>query len=259
MYNGLMNFKQVLVALIILVVLGLGFGYWASQAPAGSGVVAEQEQHVLAGHATSTGALEYTEHEQYYDISLLYPAKTALADAAADQKARLTIETALKQERDDFVSNVQGLDASVMPSLGDGHKLMLAATYKTYSSPTSVSFAYVIYEDTGGAHPNTYFKTFVFNLQGSAMGIAEVLSQSKNGLQLLSQKVSADVTAQMKQRLGQADVSGAIFAEGLAPTENNYSNFVIDGDDLLVLIPPYQVAAYVMGSFEVRVPLHDLQ
>ena len=48
-------------------------------------------------------------------------------------------------------------------------------------------------------------------------------------------------------------------AAGLAPTVENYSTFAVDGDTLLIELPPYQVAAYAAGSFEVRVPLKDIQ
>lgn len=244
MYNGTMNFKQVIVALIILLVLGAGFDYWASKTPP----LPPVQQHVLAGEQIGEGnEYRYSEEGQYYTAEAFYPGdKPVIEQALADLIA-------------EFKQNIAGLDATVMPSLADGHKLAFAAEYKTYTGTKTTSYAYAVYEDTGGAHPNTYFKTFVFDQQGNEIGIKDSIASNPNGLEELSLLVSDDVTAQMKQRLNQDDVTGALFVEGLAPTVENFSNFVIDGDTLVILIPPYQVAAYAVGSFEVRIKLKDIQ
>lgn len=248
-----MNPKKVVVALVAVLILGALFG-WLGSRTQNAPTTKVQQQDLLGGSATTTGGYEYAESTGTYTVSLLYPGATQLSDPAADQQARLTVEAGLKQELDDFKENVQGLDAAILPSLADGHKLELEATYKTYAGSGTVSYLYTIFADTGGAHPNTYFKTFVFDQTGTTTSIAAYAN-----LQKLATIVSADVTKQAQERLQEQDVSGAIFAEGLTPTENNYSNFVIDGSDILVEIPPYQVAAYVLGSFEVRVPLAQVK
>ncbi len=244
-----MNFTKTLVTLVVLSILAVGFGYWASKTkPAAT--VPMQQTHVLAGEQVGEGDLyRYAESGQYYTVEANYPG------------SRPIIEAALKTDIDQFKQNIEGLDATVMPSLADGNKLAFNAEFKTYTSGQlhTTSYAYTIYENTGGAHPNTYFKTFTFDQNGKEVGIKEVIASNPNGLEELSLLVSNEVTAQMKQRLSQDDVTGAIFAEGLAAKEENFSNFVVDGDTLVILIPPYQVAAYVMGSFEVRIKLKDIQ
>jgi hypothetical protein len=70
--------------------------------------------------------------------------------------------------------------------------------------------------------------------------------------------VRTDVTAQYKQRAEVATTTGLLFEEGFAPTEENFQNWYLDGDTLVIQIPPYQVAAYVAGSFEVRIPLAEI-
>ncbi len=253
-----MDYKKLFYAVILLVVLGFGYEFWAGR-PTQPTATTTQEQDLLGGSATSTGNKEYAESGSTYTVSVLYPAKTALTNSTADQKAREYIQTALKAEVDDFKQNIAGLDATVLPSLSDGHKLELDATYKSYSSAQTgtVSYAYTIFADTGGAHPNIYFKTFTFDQNGKAVSIYDIIKS--NDLAKLSTIVTADVTAQLKQRLEISDVSEALFSEGLKPTEDNYSTFVVDGDTLVVLIPPYQVAAYAVGSFEVRVPLSAVE
>jgi len=191
----------------------------------------------------------YAEHAQYYDIDIPYPATSA--------QKRAVIEAGLKPSIDEFKSAVAELDASVMPSLAE-HKLALSAEYKEYQAPGYDSFLFTIYEDTGGAHPNGFFKTFVFDEHDAPVTI-ENLSSNPQALQILSREAKAQVTAEVKKRLGQEDVADIIFAEGLEARAENFSNFIIDGSDIVVEIPPYQVAAYALGSFEVRVPLSSIK
>jgi len=218
--------------------------------------------HVLEGQLTAAGSYHYSEHGDYDTIDVDYPATTTLS-GAADVKARTTIEQELADQiaqfkQDGNFANLTAEDVQIQ-GLGPDRKYALGMTYKVYASANYASYFYTIYEDTLGAHPNAYFLTFVFDKDGNQVGIKDILASNPNGLEELSLLVSNDVTAQMKTRLGMDDVTGAIFAEGLSPTEANYSNFVVDGDSLLIEIPPYQVAAYAMGSFEARIKLKDIQ
>jgi hypothetical protein len=254
-----MNFKKMGTALALLAVATVAFGFMAQNQ--GSILPVQQEQHVLAGTTTPAGDFSSAENAPYYTIEVSYPATTTLR-GGADAKARLVIETALKGRIDEFKTN--GNFANLTPDdvriqgLGSDRKYALDMQYKAYVSGKYVSFVYTIYEDTLGAHPNGYYTTFVFDVAGNQVGIKDVLSGNPNGLEELSLVASNQVTAELKKRLGTDDLTGAVFAEGLSPTVENYSNFYIDGDALAILFPPYQVAAYAAGSFEARVPLAEI-
>lgn len=255
-----MNVKQVGVLLLVLIVLAAGFGFWASRTE--QGAPAAQEQHVLMGSTTPEGDYAYVEEAPYYVIEARYPAKTPLADAA-DRKARLAIETALAAHIAQFKAdgNFDSLTAEdvQIQGLGPDRKYALGLEYKAYQSADYTSYAYSIYEDTLGAHPNGYYLTFVFDKNGDQVSLGQLFPNNPNWLQELSLLVSNNVVSQMKVRTGADDVTGSLFAEGLAPKEENFQNFVIDGGTLVVLLPPYQVAAYAAGTFEVKIPLKDLQ
>ena len=77
-------------------------------------------------------------------------------------------------------------------------------------------------------------------------------------LSRIATEAEAQVKAQMTERLG-TDWQGALFEEGFAPNDDNYSNWIIDGQTLRIYFPPYQVAAYAAGSFEVSIPLSQLR
>lgn len=151
--------------------------------------------------------------------------------------------------------------------LGETRKYALGAEYTHYTAPEYTSYAYTIYEDMLGAHPNVYYKTFVFDTNGTQVELGTILGSNPNWLEELSLVVSNKVVEEIKSRLASSlpageegpDVTGSIFAEGLTPTEENYKNYAVDGNTLIIFIPPYQVAAYAVGSFEIRVPLADIQ
>ena len=254
--------KKLLSIVLVVAVLG-GFAFVLSYVGKDRAPVAvDTGPHVLVGFSTPDGNYEYKEDAPYYFINVKYPSQTLLTNKTADQKVRLAIEQELKMQLQQFkddnrLDSLSAEDIQVQ-GLGGERRYTLQIDYKQYQSTSTVSYFFTVYADTMGAHPNGYFKTFVFDQQGLEVSLGSLLSNNPNWLEELSLLVSSDVVAQLKQRLGQKDVAGAIFAEGLAPKEENFQNFLVDGETLVVHIPPYQVAAYAAGAFEVRVPLNGL-
>ncbi len=247
------------LAIVGLVIVAAGVVWGLSLVKAPQSVVYTP---VLQGEQLGEGSMVYHENEAYYTIEALYPFSTELSPAA-DAKVRMTIESAIAERIAEFKENgnfaaLTAEDIKIQ-GLGVDRKYALGMEYKAYAGADTVSYLYAIYEDTLGAHPNAYFMSFVFDKQGKQLGITDILATNPNGLEELSLLVSNDVTAQMKARTGVDDVSGSSFAEGLAPKVENFSTFVIDGDTLVLALPPYQVAAYAVGSFEVRIQLKDIQ
>ncbi len=252
-----MHFKQLLWALGILIIAGAVVGVWANRnghPPA--------EVHPLAGVLQEGEDYEFVEDGKYYTVKATYPAETGLKESA-DRKARLAIEQSLAARIAEFKSNsgVETLtdEDAAFQGLGEDRKYALDLSYQTYSAPEYVSYLYTVYEDTGGAHPNTYFMSFVFDESGERVGLEELFPNNPNWLEELSLLVSNGVVAQYRARAEVEDTTGLLFEEGLAPKVENFSNFVIDGDTLAIFIPPYQVAAYAAGTFEVQIPLKDLE
>ncbi len=250
-----MNLKQFGVAIALLAILAVVFGFWAANTPQQQ---AGQESHVLNGTKNADGTYTYLEETDYYRIEVDYPDRVPVANT---KKAQASLEQGLQQEIARFKSNIEEmLSPDEEQRLREqGRKYAYGMEYKTYEGQGTVSYAYTVYEDTGGAHPNGYFKTFVFDQEGNVVTLASLFPNNPNWLEELSLLASKQVTADMKARAEQEDATGLLFEEGLAPQVENFSNFVIDGDQLVILIPPYQVASYAMGSFEVRIPLSDLQ
>jgi hypothetical protein len=214
--------------------------------------------HVLPGTQAAGGDYVYTEGDQYYTIEAHYPATTTLA-GAADAAARRSIEQGVLNEINGFHDILnQTLSADEKARLAEsGRQYAFAAEYQSFSSAHFYSLLYSLYEDTGGAHPNGYFKTFVYDQQGAPVMLPDLFTAGSDYLRRLSQTATAAVRQQLGERLG-ADAVASIFSEGLAPAAENYQNFTIEGDELHIYFPPYQVAAYAAGTFDVAVPLGSL-
>lgn len=217
-------------------------------------------QHVLAGQLTAAGNYHYSETADYYTIGADYPATTTLK-GSADAKARLTIEQAIAAQiaqfkQDGDFANLTAQDIQTQ-GLGPDRKYALGLEYQEFPSAHYDSYLYAIYEDTLGAHPNGYFMTFVFDQTGTAIQLSDLFKPGADYLTRLSQLATAQVTQQLSDRLG-ADAAGDIFSDGLTPTAGNFQNFTVEGNELHIFFPPYQVAAYAAGAFDVAIPLSGL-
>src|SRR3989344_1833603 len=219
--------------------------------------------HLLPGAVDETGAFKHSEKGQYWDIEASVSDRTQLWrwwNSGPDTRLRTTIETWLTANIEEFKRNTspQLLPPEDLQTLEERGGYTYGAQYKRFTSSSEklLSYQYDIYMDTGGAHPNGYFKTFVFDKDGTEIKLADLFVPGSNYLDRLAATSLAQITKDLTDRLS-AEASTTLFAEGLAPKEDNFSNFVIDGDTLVLLFPPYQVAAYAAGSFEVRIPLSE--
>jgi hypothetical protein len=115
-----------------------------------------------------------------------------------------------------------------------------------------VSYNFTVYEFTGGAHGNTAFKTFVFDLPGEReIALSDLFDEA--GLT----KISEIAQEQLKETLGDM-LDEQWLTDGTAPTPENYQNFVFTEDSLVFTFAQYQVAPYAAGPQTVTIPLTDL-
>ncbi|HVY73041.1 MAG TPA: DUF3298 domain-containing protein [Candidatus Paceibacterota bacterium] len=218
---------------------------------------------ILHGTPTSNGQLEYSESAPGYSIDVLYPSTTGL-EVKADVKARTTLEQGLadllKGFKDDLANMLTPEELARLAQDDRSYEYDLA--YQAYRGQATVSYVFTIYEDTGGAHPNSFFKTFVFANDGAELKLADLFTPGSNYLTRLSSLAYDGVVAQLKQKLDGAEVVDSdldTIHDGTKPDTTSFQSFYIDGTNLHLLFPPYQVAAYAAGVFDVEIPLSKLQ
>jgi hypothetical protein len=210
----------------------------------------------------SAAPLHVIEHGQYYDADLQYPSATPLSNSSNTSANTNAIQTmkAFTQatlatfKKDGQFDTLTPADAQIQ-GLDQNTKYALSDSYTPYSGSHTISYVFNIYEDTLGAHPNTYFHTFTFDMQsGKSLNLADVFVSGSDYLNQLSTLSRAALT---KQQGSNADSS--MITNGTTSTTENFQNFVIDGKDFVIIFPPYQVAPYSLGTQTVRIPLADLK
>jgi hypothetical protein len=188
---------------------------------------------------------------EYYSISATYPDIPAVESAV--------MQTVAQFKKDGNLEHLTPEDVQIQ-GLGQDRKYELDITYKSYTSGGLTSYALTIYSDTLGAHPNTFFRTFTFDANGREVSLEDLFDPGAPYFQRISEKVYAGVIAELEERGGGPVVGDAEDAVriGTSPTSETLQFFYLDAGALHVLIPPYQAAAYAMGSFDIAIPLSEL-
>lgn len=242
--------RNTLLGLVITILVIGGIIWYAGSRPAGTPAVTEEQSGLPA-------VSPYVEHANYYDIALNYPTSTPLK-GDANTTALSQMRSFLSNLADTFKSegNFENLSQEDIHMRGfdQGRKESLSVMYLIGSSQNTLSYIYTINEDTGGAHGNTYFKTFVFDTNtGGALALGDVFQPGTDYLGTLSQMARAKLPSVIGQY---ADFT--FIKDGTTPDEKNFQNFFFDGTDFVILFAPYQVAAYAQGPVTLRIPKQQL-
>lgn len=204
-----------------------------------------------------------TDNGQYYDAKATYPAETPLkatVGAEIDQIIVMSLKAFAESQIASFKEN-SGL-ATLTPEdiamfgLGEDRKYELDLDFEVSQSPTTVTFVYTIYQDTLGAHPNTYFRTFTYSkANGESVHLDDLFTG--NYLERLSE-ISRKELAVSIARDTQAEADTDYIASGTLPIADSFQNFALKDDTFILIFPPYQVGPYVLGVRTVEIPLTDL-
>jgi hypothetical protein len=258
--------KNILFALFLLVImLGLGAWYFFARPAPKLPVVPTSNSPVAGNQAKpdfSANPLHIIEHGQYYDADLQYPSATPLAksaSASADTTAVLAMKTFAQTtlatfKKDGRFDTLTPADAQIQ-GLDQGQKYAISDGYTPYSGSHTISYVFNIYEDTLGAHPNTYFHTFTFDAQsGQSLALSDLFTPGVDYLTQLSTLSRAALTKQQGSAADQTSINS-----GTTPTNDNFQNFAIDGSNLMIVFPPYQVGPYSIGTQTIYIPLSQLK
>jgi len=266
-----MNTKKALGVLVVLIILGLII--WKVAMPAAPAVApVVDSSSSMTPPATSfagatldaNGDFVYKKETDYVAIDATYPSKTSLS-AAADAKARLAIESSLKATIGSFDQDTSEnmLTPDEEQRLKANHlKYSLSISYDEHASPGYVSYVFKIYEDTGGAHPNGFYSTLTFDMNGNMVELADLFKPGARYLDRLSTEAYKLVVAQLKEKSGTTkldDTQLETVRMGTEPSPEALQFFYLDSGNLVLVFPPYQVAAYAAGSFEAKIPLASLK
>lgn len=240
------NPKIALSALGIILLLGAGYALYKAQPPA-----------TLPDVSHFPPAESIVEHGPYYDIRASYPPSTPFSGSvgAADTALMKTFveNTVAEFKRNGNFDDLTQKDITMM-GYDRGRKQTLDVKYLIGTSSSTVSYIFTIYMDTLGAHGNSDFKTFTFDLRsGKDLALADLFLPGSDYLGRISSLSRTALAKNMAPYADQKQIDA-----GTTPDSDNFKNFFLDGENVTLLFPPYQVGPYAAGPQTVALPRSEL-
>jgi len=219
----------ILIILLVLFNIGICFKY--------------QDRYLLEDYAAFTMNQEKKieiRDDSKYKIRIYYPSsKYSLLNT--------TIEDKIEEYIIEFKKNIDNASNDI------NYFYTLDITYDTYHYKDYISYLFNIVSDVGGAHPSYYIWTIRYDInENKVITINDILKEYPNFLNLLSNYVQKQLV--LNERI--PDISWML--EGTKPTVDNYQNLVFSKDGIFVFFPPYQIAPYSSGSFQIFIPYKQI-
>ena len=130
----------------------------------------------------------------------------------------------------------------------------LMISYETYEYPPFVSYRFTIFMDTGGAHPNHFLWTVVFDQEEERIISIADLEKTYPAILSIFSRYSREILMD-----NPGIVNSSMLFEGTKPTLENFSHFVFTSQGILIFFEHYQVAPYSSGEFQVLIPYEKIK
>jgi hypothetical protein len=180
----------------------------------------------------------------YFQIKAKYP---FFGQKIIDGK----VENFVKEQIAEFKKNAD-LNKDYPPAVNSEAKYDFIGNYNFSRSAKTLGVKLEIYQYTGGAHGNTIYTTFNYDLADNKMiGLADIFIAQSNYLNIISKLAIADLKNILDQD-GFAD--NEWLAAGAGPKAENFSAFMIVPAGLEIYFSPYQVAPYAAGAQTIAIP-----
>jgi len=146
------------------------------------------------------------------------------------------------------------------PEARRGMRGVFITEYEIFSNREVVSMKFQNYQFTGGAHGNTYFKTFAYDLENERnLALEDFFQEDSDYLDRISEITRAELFDKFENEFeGAARGIENMLNLGTEAREENFENFTLGAEGMTFFFPPYQVAPYAAGPQEVLVSWEEL-
>ncbi|MDO4430155.1 MAG: DUF3298 and DUF4163 domain-containing protein [Lonepinella koalarum] len=133
-----------------------------------------------------------------------------------------------------------------------------------YASKNILSISLTLFMYSSGAtHGNFAFETLNFDTRNTLIKIRldDLFKADCNYLERISELTIKQLCREYWEKTREEADEDTIewFRDGASPDIVNFENFLITDKGLTFLFPPYQVGAYVMGTWTVEIPYFELR
>lgn len=162
----------------------------------------------------------------------------------------------LNQQIQQMITNyIDDFEQSLSPdTIQNDQMYSLMISYETYEYPPFVSYRFTIFMDTGGAHPNHFLWTVVFDQEEERIISIADLEKTYPAILSIFSRYSREILMD-----NPGIVNSSMLFEGTKPTLENFSHFVFTSQGILIFFEHYQVAPYSSGEFQVLIPYEKIK
>ena len=115
------------------------------------------------------------------------------------------------------------------------------------------------YMEIGAAHPLDYSHCFNYDLRrGRVIKLGDIFKRGTPYLEQLSAYCIKDLHSQLRDQGVNNFVDDGWLEYGASPNKENFKEFCIGGNELILYFDEYQVACYAAGPLEVKIPFKKL-
>jgi hypothetical protein len=185
--------------------------------------------------ASSTKTVANTEYEVSFDFPV-----------TNNDRVNQTLNTFVDETIAAFEKDIDGFGPNPFPD----RKYTMQSWFESRTHETYTSFVFLISVDTGGAHPNHLFSTFTFDERGEVVSLDKALQDVfgvSNGLDHVAE-LSREI---LWDELGESAEFGWI-DDGTKPAPENFADFYLESDELVIMFEPYAIGPYAWSSRIVR-------
>ncbi|HYP50617.1 MAG TPA: DUF3298 domain-containing protein [Pyrinomonadaceae bacterium] len=193
-----------------------------------------------------------------FNVNVEYPELVSLPNAAGFNALARKLAT---QPIAGFKKDMLAQTAEDLKYLPEGMSNYMEIGYSVeYADEDLISVNFINSLYTGGAHPNHYYSTLTYDLKnGREIKLAELFKPGAKYLDKIAEYSIADLRSRSDESGESLGLATDMWAEGAAPTAENYEAWNITKKGLMITFDPYQVGPYAAGPQTVIVPFAKLK
>lgn len=173
-------------------------------------------------------------------------------EVVVDRTGNEKVDKLIEQFVEPIVDEFRRISDESEQTLSTPYDLIIKSHVYSFSEAIN-SIQLNIYEYTGGAHSNEYYKTYTYDkTSGEIYDFKDLFQEEHNPLNTIFPLIKEDLSFLDDQDWLEEGT-------GEEPDDfKSYQNFVLTEDEIIFTFPAYQIAPYSEGPQEVRIPLADI-
>jgi len=204
----------------------------------------------LQGLKIVSGIIE--QEANTYIINVKYPILEGLDNKERQTDLNKKIKDFIDVPISDFKSEIEQVE--IFEEMKNGFYI---DSEVTYLSKELISIKFLVSQyNSGAAHPNNYILTFNYDiLEDKKIVIEDLFLDESDYLKALSDIAKSILFNRFQDDIG---IMQEWIERGTESEEENFEDFGIKKNNLIIYFKPYQVGPYAVGAQEVEIPFEDL-